>query len=214
MIVCGVDLSGPANVSDTAFASFVVHGTTAVLLEAHAGLGDTELLDQVARLLRRDTEVAVGLDAPLSYNPGGGDRPADRDLRRTLQAAGLPGATVMTPTMTRMVYLTLRGISVARLLQTLDPRPAVAEVHPAGTLALHGAPAADVRALKRDEAARRRLLVWLEGQGLGGTAVLAERGDHLVAAAAAALATWRWATGRAAWCAAAQPPLHPFDYVC
>lgn len=214
MIVCGVDLSGPSNVADTAVVSFMVNGATAVLLEAHSGVGDAALLEHVAQLLRRDAQVVVGLDAPLSYNPGGGDRPADRDLRRTLQAAGLPGATVMTPTMTRMVYLTLRGISIARLLDTLDPRPAVAEVHPAGTLVLHGAPAADVRALKRDAAARQRLVRWLEGQGLGGTAVLDGPGEHLVAATAAALAAWRWAAGRAAWRAAAQPPLHPFDYVC
>jgi hypothetical protein len=34
-------------------------------------------------------QIAVGLDAPLSYNPGGGDRPADACLRKAVVGAGL-----------------------------------------------------------------------------------------------------------------------------
>lgn len=214
MIVCGIDLAGPANLRDTAVASFAVSGGTAVLLEARRGLDDAALLAHATGLVQRDRELFVGLDAPLSYNPGGGDRPADRALRQALRAAGLSPGTVMPPTMTRMVYLTLRGISVARLLGTILPVTHIAEVHPAGALVLHGASPADVRALKREEASRRRLLDWLEGQGLVGAGDLPADSDHLIAACAAVLGTWRWADGHSAWLAPPQPPLHPFAYIC
>jgi hypothetical protein len=38
--------------------------------------------------------------------------------------------------------------------------------------------------------------------------------EHLLAAAAVALATWRWKDGRSNWLHAAQPPHHPFDFAC
>lgn len=214
MIVCGIDLSGPTNTRDTAVASFRIHDGQALRIDAALGAGDEALLAHVRGLLAVDGRVVVALDAPLSYNPGGGDRAADRDLRAHLSAAGLRAATVMPPTMTRMVYLTLRGMGVARLLATLAPAPQILEVHPAGALALHGASPVDVLALKRDRAARQRLLAWLEGQGMQGAAEGPADSDHLVAAQAAALAAWRWAEGRPAWVAPAQPPLHPFDYAC
>ena len=38
--------------------------------------------------------------------------------------------------------------------------------------------------------------------------------DHLLAAAAAALATWRWKDGRSNWLHAVVLPHHPFDFAC
>ena len=187
MIVVGVDLSGPTNIRDTAVASFRVEGQRAVLLEAALGVGDGALLAQVAELVRRDGRVVAGLDAPLSYNPGGGDRPADRALRKVISATGLHPGSIMAPTMTRMVYLTVRGMSVARALATLRPAPDVLEVHPGAALALHGAPVADVLLFKRDAAARLRLRAWLGEQGLDCGNAPVEESDHMLAACGAAL---------------------------
>lgn len=214
MILLGVDLSGPTNIKDTAVVSFLVQGERAVLLEAVLGVDDEALLAQAARLAERDGRVVAGLDAPLSYNPGGGDRPADRALRKVISAAGLRSGSIMPPTMTRMVYLTVRGMSVARMLATLTPAPDILEVHPGAALALHGASVADVLLFKRDRAARTRLSAWLIGQGLECGHASPVESDHMLAACAAAFAAWRWAEGRPAWRAAADPPLHPYEFAC
>jgi predicted nuclease with RNAse H fold len=214
MILVGVDLSGPTNIRDTAVVSFVVEGERATLFEAALGVGDEALLGCVAGLVGRDGRVVVGLDAPLSYNPGGGDRPADRALRQLIGAAGLRSGSIMPPTMTRMVYLTVRGMSVARALATLVPAPDVLEVHPGAALALHGAPVADVLLFKREAAARGRLNIWLREQGLDCGNAPVEESEHMLAACAAAFGAWRWAEGRSAWLAAAAPPLHPYDFAC
>jgi hypothetical protein len=38
--------------------------------------------------------------------------------------------------------------------------------------------------------------------------------DHVLAAAAVALATWRWKDARSNWLRAAVSPHHPFDFAC
>jgi predicted nuclease with RNAse H fold len=116
--------------------------------------------------------------------------------------------------MTRMAYLTLRGISVARALGTIDADLSIVEVHPGAAMAARGAPVEDVRALKGDADARARLLDWLGTQGLDDLDALTLPTDHDVAAAAAALAAWRWRLGEATFCHRADPPLHPFDVAC
>ena len=210
MRVIGLDLSGPGNTADTA-AVVGEASPEGLRLTGHAvGVADDAILAWVAAA---GPGVVVGLDAPLSYQPGGGDRPGDRALRRAVVAAGMASGSVMTPTMTRMAYLTLRGVSLSRALGTLAERPRVAEVHPGAALALRGAPIADVRALKQDAAARARLLAWLEAAGVRGAAALPADSDHLVAACACALAAWKWASGEPAWLQRAEPPAHPHDYV-
>ncbi|MBN1513416.1 MAG: DUF429 domain-containing protein [Phycisphaerae bacterium] len=109
MKVVGIDLSGPRNTADTAVAVFSVAGSTLAYRDLLSGATDAIIRDAVSGLAAGD-EVTVGLDAPLSYNPGGGERPCDGDLRRRLVAVGMHPGSVMAPTMTRMVYLTLRGI--------------------------------------------------------------------------------------------------------
>jgi predicted nuclease with RNAse H fold len=39
----------------------------------------------------------VGIDAPLSHNPGGGDRKSDKDLRKHIIAKGMPFHTIDAP---------------------------------------------------------------------------------------------------------------------
>lgn len=214
MIVAGVDLSGPSNSSHTAIAWFSGDGADLSCSKTVVGADDRTLFELFSGVADGSGFV-VGLDAPLSYNPGGGDRPGDARLRRRLVQAGLRSGSVMTPTMTRMAYLTLRGISVARALETIRPHPPrIVEVHPGGSLALRGAPIDAVRRFKTDGPARTRLLEWLEAHGLGGVASLEHADDHLVAACAGAHAAWKWAGNAAVWCEPATAPLHPYDFAC
>ena len=207
--VLGLDLAGPANAADTAAALYRVESGKPILVETATGLDDPA----VAALLPPGPGLVVGLDAPLSYQPGGGDRAGDRELRRLLKERGLAPGTVMAPTLTRMAYLTLRGMAIARLIEKLKPEARIVEVHPAGALVLREAAPLDVRELKRSAEARMRLVARLAEAGLG-PGLPADAGDHLVAAAAAALAAWDWSRGEARWQWQAEPPHHPYDYTC
>ncbi|MCS6864490.1 MAG: DUF429 domain-containing protein [Gemmataceae bacterium] len=212
--VVGIDLAGPANARDSVMVQFHTHGDTLQLGEVHPGADDQSIWERCCRWATQ-SPIVVGLDAPLSYNVGGGDRPGDARLRHALASVGLRPGTVMPPTLHRMAYLTLRGLAVARLLQTITPRvPAIVEVHPGAALALRGAPALAVQTFKHQPRRRRELLRWLENQGLKGVARLRAPSDHVVAACAAALAAWQWQLGQAVWHEPAAPPFHPFDYAC
>jgi uncharacterized protein len=213
MHVIGIDLSGPRNIADTAAAALRVEANGLRLGQGIPAVSDRALFDLVSES-GQTGNVTVGIDAPLSYNPGGGDRPSDRDLRRRVQPAGRVG--IMPPTLIRMVYLTLRGIALSRALETLKPRVdlRVVEVHPGAAMLLRGAPSADVAAFKRDTAARLRLLDWLRTKGLSDLPRSEQPSDHFVAACAAALAAWQWSLGRPTWCASARPPEHPYDFAC
>ena len=214
MIVLGIDLSGPVNTADTCLAIFESRGEKLVFRDSRQGAGDSQILEAVTTHAKAG-ELIIGLDAPLSYQPGGGDRPSDADLRRLVKAKG-GGAGVMTPTMTRMAYLTLRGVALTRMLESL--RPAVnlriVEVHPGAVLLLRGASPRDVAGFKRDRGARRRLLDRLEAQGLQNLPRGEGTSDHFVAACAAALGAWQWALENPAWVARAVLPQHPYDFAC
>lgn len=215
--VLGVDLAGPANTAGTVALLGAVRGDRLACVELIDGADDADIVRMV-KALPKGEPLVVGLDAPLSYNIGGGDRPADRALRGRARELGLPAGTVMAPTMTRMAYLTLRGIALARLLGIVRPRGLrVVEVHPATTLALAGAPVEQVRALKRAASARRALLELLAAQGMAGLPAPGSRSgpsDHVIASAACALAAWRWHRGEARWTFPAAPPHHPYDISC
>lgn len=212
--VVGVDLAGPSNVADTALAWFHPAGDRLALGGWRTHATDASILRTVEELAEEAGAVVVGLDAPLSYNPGGGDRGPDQALRARLVALGLPHGSVMSPTMTRMAYLTLRGVVVARLLeQALPGRVRVVEAHPGAAMALRGAPVAALHGARRSSQARATLLAWLSGAGLDGIGGLIDPSDHLVAACACALAAAGWAAGRPAWQAPATPPHHPYDFV-
>jgi predicted nuclease with RNAse H fold len=212
MHVVGIDLAGPANAEDTALVVVSVAEGEARCVHEVVGADDARLLAVVADL---PPPVVVAVDAPLSYQPGGGDRASDKALRSVLIEAGMPSGSVMTPTMTRMSYLTLRGVVVARLLEDLPRTPRIVEVHPGGALVLRGAPLESLRAMKDDAAARLALRTWLETEAfLVGLQPELDRGDHHVAAAAAAMAGWDWARGTSAWLHEASPPHHPYDFAC
>ncbi|RLK50633.1 putative nuclease with RNAse H fold [Alkalispirillum mobile] len=205
--IIGIDLSGPAGAQRTSVAVFRSKGEYLELEALVAGADDAEILRWVP-----DSAV-VGLDAPLSYSSAGGSRASDVSLREALRGGLHPGS-VMAPSAPRMVYLTLRGVAVSRLIETERPGVDLVEVHPTAALVLRGAPVDSVRAIKRDAGARQAVLDWLETVGLRGMGELPDQSDHSVAACAAALAAWKWHRGEAVWVYKAEPPLHPYDFAC
>ncbi len=212
--IVGIDLSGPTGFSRTALAAFVRRRETLEHLESHEGVDDPGIFD-IASGLAKKGDVIVGLDAPLSYNLGGGDRPGDKALRKRIVARGMRSGSIMPATMNKMVYLTLRGFAVSRLLAGVGPgRVRVAEVHPGAAMALRGAPVEDVKGFAKKMACRISLLSWLENQGVKGVRAMAEPSDHSIAAIGAALAAWKWSLGAPAWIEPARPPFHPYDYAC
>lgn len=212
MIVVGIDLSGPSNPEGSAAVAFRGNRTRLRPLRIVEAAGDEEIWELVRALPRE--RIVVGLDAPLSYNIPSGQRAADGELRRLLTARKMPSGSVMAPTMTRMAYLTLRGVAVARLLEQHRPRPEIVEVHPSAAFVLHGAHVPTVRTFKKRPGARRTLLAWLERQGMAGARKLPASSHDLVAACGAAFAAWQWKCGRSAWIAPARRPFHPYDFAC
>lgn len=213
--VVGIDLSGPSNTKETALLWGHAQGAAFHYTGHMIGAGDAEI-SGVVRQQAVLGPICVGLDAPLSYQPGGGMRAGDSALQKELIAAGMASGSVMAPTMTRMCYLTLRGISVARMLTASAAEHSVdiVEVHPGGAMALGGAPVGQVRTMKEDPTARSNLRSWLGDQNMTQLPRDVMLNDHLLAAAAAALATWRWKDGRSSWMHAAEPPFHPYDFAC
>jgi predicted nuclease with RNAse H fold len=214
MIVIGVDLSGPRNAADTYVVVFKPEGGQLQFSGGVEAADDQRIVEVVAANGRMD-RVIVGLDAPLSYNAGGGDRASDAELRRRVRAVG-GGAGVMPPTMIRMVYLTLRGVALTRWLELLRAEIdlQIVEVHPEACMLLGGAPADQVATFKHEPAARGKLLDWLAARGLNGIPAMDGGADHFVAACAAALGAWQWSLGRSVWRFPAQPPAHPYDFAC
>ena len=214
MIFVGGDLSGPTNYRETALAWFEKRGGTVHYLNSMVGADDRAIFELVSEISRTQ-ETVIGLDAPLSYNIGGGDRDRDAQLRRLIIDAGLSPGSVMAPTMTRMAYLTLRGISVARSLENIKPRiPRIVEVHPGASLALRGASAKDIRRLRGDGLARLNILRFLQDQGLDGVGDVGITSPHLISACAAALSAWAWVSDKSVWIAKADLPYHPYDFAC
>ena len=146
--IVGIDLSGPSNAGDTCVVVARALGARPVFVRSLQSATDEDLLALVGRL--RSERVVVGLDAPLSYQPGGGLRDRDRELQRLLTSRGMRPGSVMPPTFNRMAYLTLRGMAVARLLSTLAHTSLqVIEVHPGAALCLAGAPIQSVIGFKK-----------------------------------------------------------------
>ena len=213
MKIVGIDLSGPRNIADTCLASFEGRAEEIHLVDVCEGADDSQILRAVSGLGAKE-RVVIGIDAPLSYNPGGGDRVSDRELRQLVLQKGRVG--IMSPTLMRMVYLTLRGVALTRMLEAMRPQYdlQMVEVHPGACMLLHGAPPEAVSAFKREGIARQRLLDWLEEQGMKVVPRSGAVSDHFVAACAAAFGAWQWAQGKSVWRFPARPPEHPYDFAC
>jgi uncharacterized protein len=214
MAVVGIDLSGPRNSADTYLVSFKEQGNEIHLENIRAGANDEQLLEAVLGL-GTHKEISIGIDAPLSYNFSGGDRPFDRDLRRLVKEKG-GFAGVMPPTIMRMVYLTLRGVTLTRLIESYRSQFEfqIIEIHPGACMFLHGADPHDVKTFKHDPSVRARLLHWLESKGVKGISDPEPAADHYVAACAAAFGAWQWKQGKSIWKYPANPPHLPYDFAC
>lgn len=214
MKIVGIDLSGPRNFADTCLVSFQERGSEIHLMNAQEGADDDQILAMITRLGQNE-QIVIGIDAPLSYNLNGGDRPSDAELRRRVHAQG-GRVGIMPPTLMRMVYLTLRGLQITRLLESMKPEYdlRMMEVHPGACMILRGAEADDVHKFKTEPLARERLLEWLVKKGLKGILPAASTSDHYVAACAAALGAWQWGHGKSIWCFPSNLPHHPYDFAC
>jgi uncharacterized protein len=214
MTVVGIDLSGPRNFAETYLVSFEEKENELHLQNVYPAADDEKILEAILSL-GTGQPITIGMDAPLSYNGSGGDRPSDRDLRRLVKEKG-GTAGIMPPTMIRMVYLTLRGVTLTRLFESAGPKYQIqiVEVHPGACMILHGANAQDVKAFKHDGSAGLQLLDWLESKGVKGISREAMPADHYVAACAAAFGAWQWKLGNSIWKYAANPPHHPYDFAC
>ena len=213
-IIFGIDLSGPSNIKESTLVSFEARSNSLQMATAIEGATDLFIYETIAEQ-SANVNLIVGIDAPLSYNPGGGDRESDKDLRKHIIAKGMSPGSVMPPTLTKMAYLTLRGISVARFLESHSKRKIkIVEAHPTGSMALRGAPVKSIKKMKTSARAKQTLLQWLGKQSLKGINFSGSVSDHYVAACAAALAAWKWHLGESVWIFKSEMPFHPYDYVC
>ena len=186
--IIGIDLSGPSNPAATSVA--IVQEAGGVLISGNlvSQADDKQILAIVAHA-QSDGPVIVGLDAPLSS--GKGLRLRDINLRDHLRVV-CPGLErmVMPPTAPRMVYLSLRGIRVAHLLERYGgPGVQVVETHPGAAMAFRGVPLAALRHKRNDEGAHP-LRGWLAASSFGGAVASLVKSDHDIDACAAALAVW------------------------
>jgi predicted nuclease with RNAse H fold len=125
MFIIGIDLSGPSNHADTSMVwAEDAKGRQLTFGGSLVNASDRALLDRV-EALGQQAECVIGIDAPLSYNDGGGFRPADAELQRRVKAIGMKASSIMPPTLTNMSYLTLRGMGLSRAIAASTPPLAV-----------------------------------------------------------------------------------------
>ena len=87
--IFGIDLSGPSNTKESALVSFELRNNSLQMKTVIQGVTDLSIYGAIAEN-SANVKVIVGIDAPLSYNPGGGDRKSDKDLRKHIVAKGMP----------------------------------------------------------------------------------------------------------------------------
>lgn len=213
----GLDLSGPSNTKDTVLVHFEKQGDKLYYEQHETPVNDHALLTYVESIASRDS-VTIGIDAPLSYEDGGGDRESDRSLRSFITELGMKGASIMPPTMMRMVYLSLRGIRITREIERLSTPYEIhlVEVHPGAALGARMENIDDVLYYKQDHSIRKRIRTWFDSQQMLGVPERMAEESHTIDACAAALAAWHWQDPdhEPAWLFRACPPLHPYEFCC
>lgn len=219
MIVIGIDLSGPSNHKDTVLTVFERQDGHLKFIKLLNNISDLEILNEIY-LQAQVNEVVIGIDAPLSYQDGGGDREGDRLLRKYIISLGMKSGSIMPPTMNRMVYLTLRGIKLSREIERLQTRHpiSIVEVHPGAIIGSRLSPENMDYVLKYKTSmlARSFMRDWLGKQNLVGLPLFIEEESHLIDSCAAALGAWHWSEPSIGpkWLFPANLPLHPYDFCC
>lgn len=220
MIVIGIDLSGPANHKDTAMAVFQTMGDELVLLDMLVHVDDEKILSTIHSFTAEDEDIILGIDAPLSYQDGGGDRPQDKNLRHFIKEFGLSGSSIMPPTLTKMVYLTLRGVSLTRRItnMTATEKIRIVEVHPGAAIGTRIEPEqlSHVLEYKKDIQSRFVIFDWFQSVGLTNLPADITETSHQIDACAAALAAWHWGdpAKKPIWQWDQITSAHPFEVCC
>ncbi|AJD92777.1 hypothetical protein JMA_34600 [Jeotgalibacillus malaysiensis] len=214
MIIIGIDLSGPSNHQDTVASAFYMEEFL-TLKKTVAGASDHDILNLVQECLT-EGEVIIGIDAPLSYQDGGGDRPHDKALRHIMKVGGLNGSSIMTPTMTRMVYITLRGIQLTRMLSELSEAITILEVHPGAAIGLRMKDPAPALSYKKDSSMRAEIFFWLQRQGMNGLTEKNAATTHSIDSCGAALAAWHYTASdkQPVWSYEQTSAAHPYVMCC
>ncbi|AZU62319.1 DUF429 domain-containing protein [Neobacillus mesonae] len=219
MRIIGIDLSGPSNHKDTVLTVFKRQAGQLTFIKLLSYISDMDILNEIKYQSQID-EVVIGIDAPLSYQDGGGDRPGDKQLRQFIVTLGMKPGSIMAPTLNRMVYLTLRGIKLTREIENLETRNSVSvvEVHPGAIIGsrLLSEDLNYVLTYKQDVTARMFIRNWFKEQNLTNLPDVVQEESHSIDACAAALGAWHWKDEslEPKWLYPANPPLHPFDYSC
>ena len=217
--VIGIDLAGPANHKDTVMSVFQTDGDLLIFENVIDYASDEEILTAIQAISSKES-VVIGIDAPLSYQDGGGDRPQDKSIREFIKRYGLLGSSIMPPTLTKMVYLTLRGIGLTRrILQMNDSQHIrMVEVHPGAAIGTRIGPDKIEYALhyKKELNSRKAVYDWFKVAGLMEIPMEFIQTSHSIDSCACALAAWHWSdeTKQPTWHWKEKTSEHPFEFCC
>jgi uncharacterized protein len=220
MKVIGIDLSGPANHKDTVMTIFQFKNDQLTFEDMIADASDEMMISAITSAASKEN-VVIGIDAPLSYQDGGGDRPQDKSIRQFIKGHGLSGSSIMPPTLTKMVYLTLRGMALTRRIMSMNlmGKIRLVEVHPGAAIGARiGNEDGLYHALhyKKEVESRKAIFEWFQTIGFLGLPDEIPLSSHQIDACAAALAAWHWAdpTKQPLWNWKIISPEHPFEFCC
>ncbi|TXC89326.1 DUF429 domain-containing protein [Metabacillus litoralis] len=219
MKIIGIDLSGPANHKDTVLTVFKQNQSELIFEGMMKHGSDHDVISAIFEASLED-DVVIGIDAPLSYQDGGGDRPQDKSIRQIIKSYGLSGSSIMPPTLTKMVYLTLRGISLTRRIQSMQSEHSIriVEVHPGAAIGTRIESTKIQHALlyKKELQSRKVILEWLRTKKLVNLPDQLVDTSHEIDACAAALAAWYWIdeTKKPTWCWSETSQEHPYEFCC
>lgn len=219
MKIIGIDLSGPANHKDTVITVFKQNQSELIFEDIMKHGSDHDVISAIFEASLED-DLVIGIDAPLSYQDGGGDRLQDKSIRQFIKSYGLSGSSIMPPTLTKMVYLTLRGISLTRRIQSMQSENSIriVEVHPGAAIGTRIEYAKIQHALlyKKELQSRKVILEWLRTKKLLNLPDQLVDTSHEIDACAAALAAWHWIdeTKQPAWCWSETSEEHPYEFCC
>ncbi|WP_251427111.1 DUF429 domain-containing protein [Sutcliffiella horikoshii] len=94
MLVIGLDLAGPSNHRDTVLTVFQLNKNHLTFQKMISNISDEEILSELIDL-SKSAKLFIGIDAPLSYQDGGGDRTSDKELRKYIVSLGMKSGSIM-----------------------------------------------------------------------------------------------------------------------
>lgn len=219
MKVIGIDLSGPANHKDTAIIIFNRSEDGALYFDTLIEDASDRTILSTIETAAKEGRVIVGIDAPLSYQDGGGYRPQDKLLSEFMKQNGLSSHSVMAPTLTKMAYLTLRGIALSRSIISMNNANIhLVEVHPGAVIGTRLDSTLRHHALnyKKQKVSLEYIFHWFKTQGMHQLSPSIMHSTHTLDACAAALGAWCWYDNQleAKWVYNQTSTAHPFEYCC